>query len=76
MTPRQRDMLTKYDADAKTGNKMAAVIALALRIKIHRECKECSGHALGGDTEPHACPRCVADGVVDREGREIGRRNP
>lgn len=74
MTPRQRKMLIKYDREAARGNKPAAVIALALRIKICRACSTCRGiGSIGGDKYPTACPTCLLDGVIDTEGVCIGR---
>lgn len=74
MTPRQKKMLKKYDLKAWHGNNPAAVIALALRIKICRECPTCAGiGSVGGDKYPSPCPTCLADGIIDNEGRVIGR---
>ena len=74
MTPRQKAMLKKYDLKAWHGNRAASTIVLALRIKICSECQTCAGiGSIGGDKYPSPCPTCLADDIIDNEGRVIGR---
>lgn len=71
ITDRQRSMIESFDREANE-NKVAGVLAMALRLKVCRACESCFGTGIEGGEG--ACRPCLAAGIIYVDGCIVGSK--